>query len=421
MSHSAPSPVSSALPWWRLAGPAFYLAVLPFSHVAALRSLGLGLTLLCGAAAWFGLRQQIRGLPPPPLRIAFALWLLAALASLPLALDPLYSLKALKGDFLYALILYGTLVLVCADARAFVFFRRVLGASLLAVSLLAIAARIRYGQWIVGYQNALGEYATIVVTLLPLLATAFFPRRIAGALTAGTRERVFLALGLLAASVATWLTLSRLVWPLIALIVMAFLLFAAIRRAIPRWTLALGVVAILCGTLVLAEHAAGERNTELTSLHGREMIYALAWKEFKQRPLSGVGYGREANRAVYRAAFPNNPELFHAHNVVLSWAEQMGVPGIVAILAIFLSLIWYFARLPGRCKAAGKDDDPDPPPGELVCVAGLILTAAVFLKNMSDMFFTNETLVLFFGVCGIFAGYGMRLCAPPFLANEGSE
>ncbi len=360
-------------------------------------------------------------MPAPPLSIAFVLWLLAAMVSLPFALDPVHSLEALKGDFLYSLIAYGTLFFVTADARAMIFFRRALGASLLVLSVVAITTCLYYGQWVIGYQNALGEYATTVITLLPLLATAFFPRRVAGALTAGKKEQIFLALTFLAAGIATYFTLSRGVWPVIALIVTTFLVFAAIQRTIPRWTLALGALAIFFGTLALAEHAAEERNTELTNLHRREMIYALAWEEIKKRPLTGIGYGRDANRAVYRAAFPDEP-LLHAHNVVLSWGEQMGALGIVAILTIFSALTWHFARLPWRRNTTGINaaaPRTNTAPAGLVCVAGLTVTGAIFLKNMSDMFFVNETLVLFFGVCGIFMGYGMRL--PTLPASSGSN
>ena len=86
--------------------------------------------------------------------------------------------------------------------------------------------------------------------------------------------------------------------------------------------------------------------------------------------------------------------ILHAHNIVLSYAEQMGLPGLLVVFAIFGGLALRFFR---------RISDLDPYRASLATL-GLALVAGVFVKNNLDIFFTRHNLLLFFLCCGLLLG-----------------
>jgi O-antigen ligase len=381
--RAAPAPAF----YWLLP-PSVLLFVLPLAHTAALRSLALLATLLTTLA--YAHRQPVPRLPLLP---AFALWAAAGLLTLPWALDVAFSLDAWKTDVLYSLLVFAAFHTLSADLAAFAWLRRVATASLLFTSTLAVISNLKYGYWAIGMHNALGEYSTFVVTTLPLLLTVYFP----GALRGAAWERWLATSALAVAGYAALLTRSRGLWLALACIGIAAIAWAARRTRLPRGLALTAAVGVLLAALAAAAVVSSQRNTSLTSLHDRDRIYSVAFEQFLERPLTGHGYGREANREVYKEAFPGML-LRHAHNVVLSYAEQMGVLGLAVLLAIFGGLLTRFRRL------AGAADDGT----ALLGATGLILCAVVLLKNMTDMFFYGHCLLLFWAHCGILLGYGSR-------------
>lgn len=348
-------------------------------------------TLIAAALVWRH-NDPIR----VPLLPAFGLWIAAGLASLPMAIDPLYSLVAFKGDVLYSILVFAAFFVLTADLAAFALLRRACTASLLVTSLVAAGSALYYGEWGTGAHNALGLYGTFVITTLPLLITTLFP----GTLRGGHGERMLTWMAIAAAIYGAFLSQSRSLWGVLAAIGAAALLYAAHRHRQHRRLLLAALVMVIVGALGAAAVVSQQRKTQLTALHDRDRIYAVALDQVARRPLTGAGFGREANREVYKQAFPNMA-LRHAHNLFLSYAEQMGVGGLLALAALFGTLLLNFRRL-------FIDADPA---AALLGFAGLTLCLAVLLKNMSDMFFVDHNLLLFWAHCGLLLGLGRRIGA----------
>lgn len=86
--------------------------------------------------------------------------------------------------------------------------------------------------------------------------------------------------------------------------------------------------------------------------------------------------------------------VLHAHNIVLSYAEQMGVPGVLALLGIFGGLAMSFFRRLADAEQTRAS----------LAALGLALVAGVFVKNNLDIFFTRHNLLLFFLCAGLLLG-----------------
>jgi O-antigen ligase len=106
-------------------------------------------------------------------------------------------------------------------------------------------------------------------------------------------------------------------------------------------------------------------------------------------PLAGAGFGRQSMKIAYPQLIPGyNPELWHAHNLVLNYGLALGLPGVVALLALFAAWGRFFWRCAGT--AAG--------------IAGCALVAGVLVRNQFNDFFQRDMSLLFWALCGLFAG-----------------
>lgn len=385
---AAPQPPRPSVPGVNslLVPAALLLFVLPMAHVTAVRSLALVATVV--ALAVYLRRQRPAR---PPLLGVFGLWLLVGLASVLGAADPGESLGELKTDVLHSAIGFAACYLLASVPRGFRVLRRVTATSMLLLSTLAALSFALHGEWRNGYHNALGEYSTAISIMLPLVLTALLP----GPLRARPREQVLVWLAVAMAAYGAYLARSRGMWIVLALIAVAALVDAARRAGWRRWVLLAATAVVAGGALFAAHVVSKQRNTELTALHDREHIYAFSLGQIAQRPLLGHGFGRETNREAYGQAFPGR-YFWHSHNVLLSYGEQMGIPGVAIALALFASLLVLFARLRRHADEAAAQAG----------TVGLVLVLVFFLKNMSDMFFYGQTLNYFWCHCGLLLGFG---------------
>ena len=367
---------------------ALLLFVLPFAHITALRSLSLVAAI--AVAIWIVVRQ---GIPTMPLRWPFVIWALAGLLSLTNAIDPAYSADRLKVDLVYPVIVFATFFITISNTPSLVFLRRASLASLGTLSLFAAANYYQQGEWGNGLHNTLGEYNTYLVTILPLLITGLLPGPLAGK----KAEQALTIIALLLACYCAFISKSRMLWGVLAAIGVVFLYYAG--RQIPqrRNMLLLAAVAFVAAVLWAASLVSEQRGSTLMSTHGRSEIYSVAMAQIAQHPLTGTGYGREANRETYKQALPGLT-LLHPHNLILSFAEQMGIGGIVALTALFVRLILLFRNLYLA---------PNPISQQLG-ISGLALCVAVLLKNTTDMFFVGHNLLLFWALCGALLSVGLR-------------
>jgi O-antigen ligase len=367
---------------------ALLLFVLPFAHVTALRSLGLIGTFVAALIVY--LRQQT---PPLPLKAPLAFWLLVAIASLPTAIDPAYSFRELRSDIGYSIAVFFAFFVLTRDLGTLRLWRSVTALCTAVISAYAIVIYLREGHWRVGYQNALGEFATFLTTALPLLLTG-----LAGALAERSRlgkAALLAALGL--ALVAGTLGKSRALWMAAAVVFLVATVLWWLKAGRQRRLPVLVVVVVMTVAGAIATQISSHRGIQLLDTGSRAPIYRFAAENFVRQPLYGSGFGREANRSAYRKEFPHG-RVLHSHDIVLSYGEQMGIWGILALAWLLGAPAWLFWR---HWRSAQ-------PALTVIGACGLALLAGLVLKNVTDMFFTGHLLLLFWAHTGILLGAAAR-------------
>lgn len=170
-----------------------------------------------------------------------------------------------------------------------------------------------------------------------------------------------LALSLASALIAAVLVLAQSRGAYLAAALSSVLLVLAWLPRRARWSLlALGLLGLIAGSLLVGRDDGGtlaalleslpvnEGAVSTVSLAGRLEIWSRAQWAIRDAPVTGLGMD------VFRAALPllyplasNNPSIpvTHAHNELLQAALDLGLPGMVAFLALNLGAFGLFARL----------------------------------------------------------------------------
>lgn len=367
-----------------VAGGAVYLVVLFSGHVAALRSIALLLALIAALALW--LRAPSRYVPLLPV---FGVWAACAALSLFTTVDLHYSLDAMDGEIVRSFVVFFTFYVLTRRSEANVYRQWVLATAVggIAVSIVAAASLYYFGAWRSTYVPLLGDFNTSAVTVLPLLVgyVALVKRR--------RTETTLIWAGIGATLVAAHLTFSRAFWLSVIIGVVVIALLQALRAGrLGRRGLYVAVAILVLG-LLLAALAGAERGKSLTYTEDRVALYWGVAKKILTNPMTGTGYGHEADKRWYEATFPGT-SFFHPHNLVLGFLDQMGPLGLLALAFIFGAPALRFARgVRARHDAAG-----------VPTISGLAMLACVFTKNNFDYFFLNQSLWLFFAHLGIYLG-----------------
>lgn len=356
--------------------------VLPFGHMTAVRSV---LYLLTFVAAFYAIRGG--DWVTPPIGGVFAVWMVSALTSLIGAIDPYYSVQQIRGDILYSLLGFCAAFFIVRNIGTFRVIRLASILSAFGLSVVAIGSYAVHGEWLIGYQNSLGFFTTSIVTVMPLCLSVF--------LQGGLRElragRILAGVAFATAFVGCYLAGSRATWPILLLTPFVFWLQAGNR---PRFNKIFWVSAFVLSAAALASISAHRNGREISSISDRIPIYQTAIKEIAANYLTGTGFGRESNRNAYRMAIEKDKSIRHAHSLLLSYPEQMGILGLVTLIVMFGGLIKIFT---GNYRSSKPHENA-------IGLVGLLLTVSVFLKSTTDMFFTGHNLVLFWIHCGVLLG-----------------
>jgi O-antigen ligase len=381
------NPQSLALAW--LLPPAIFLFVLPFAYMVALRWSAGGITLTIALWQW----RRGPEIPAIPCKAAIAFWAGSLLLSLVWAANPALSASELKVDVAYTLAIFLAFYVLTQSAREFQVWLIALAKGSFVVSLLAVGYFAWFGEWVIGYQNALGQFATCMVTALPaivLLTLRGMPWS-----TPDAHIRWILPVML----VAGVLTLSRMFFGalVLMLLIAAALLYFRRRLHLRRSAVIVGIacLAAIAAVMMIAE----QRNIRVVE-DQRPAIWSLAWHQIQLHPWTGTGYGFLVDRQEYEKVFPDMG-IWHPHNLLLAYAEQAGVFGALAIVVLFLALGRAYWRLYRQANEAVST----------IGIAGLAMVAGVLAKNMTDMFFVRECALLFWSLNGILLGYGLRATA----------
>ncbi len=373
---------------------AVLLFVLPFPSTVALRLLCLAMAFAIALCSWRRLAP-----PPVPCKPALLAWAVVALASLPYAVDRAYSLGEIKNEIGYAMmafVAYFAITGTLSDLRR---WSTVVVASAAGIGAWAMAAGMKSGSWIDGgLYGGVGTFASLAVVAVPLFLPAW------GGLSG--RGRAVLALAAVVILAASVFSQQRILWAVfgVQFIVAIVLLRNAGLLRIGRYALAAIVVGsiTLAGATLLFVHA---QKTELSppDIQALDKDMRLAhwgrvFARIEAHPLVGAGFGRETMKKAYPDLVPTTvPEsqLWHPHNLFLTYGIAMGWPGMLVLLAVFVSLLaGYWKSLSG----AGNDR-------RLAAIAGIVLILGVVTRNLTNDFFVRDGALLFWALNGALLGY----------------
>lgn len=387
MSQNPSSSPPLALAW--LLPPAVFLFFLPFAHSIALRWFAGLLTV--GIAVW-QFRREPR-MPPLPCKPAIEFWVGSLALSLLWAVNVVDSLSEMKVDVGFSLAMFFAFFCLTQSARELQIWLIALAKGNLVISLLAIGYCAWYGEWMLGYQNARGEFATCMITALP----AILLLTLRGQPWSHRNAHVLWILPVMLA--AGLLTLSRMFLGALVLMLMTAAVLQAVRH---RLNMRQGLIAaaIASALIVIALLAVTEERGVNLGEDLRPAIWDFTWQRIKEHPWTGTGYGYLIERRDYARAFPDLG-IFHPHNILLAYAEQAGVFGALALCAVFIALGREYWRLYRSDQHAVN----------YIGVAGLAMLIGVLAKNTTDMFFTRECALLFWSLNGALLGYGRRAAA----------
>lgn len=371
------------------------LFVLPFPHTVAFRLSCLAVAFVIAMVLWC--RDDV---PPIPCKIPIVLWIAVSAASLAYAVDPAYSRDELKNEIGYALMTFAAFFVMTRHERILKGCIVALMSGAVVLCSWSLTTRFALGEWDEGAGHAgAASFATHVVTSLPfiLLGLAWFKRE-------WQRWTLVAVAGLML--VTAFFSHQRIVWPTIcvqALAALWLLQRAGITRLSVRAVagLVIAAVALSAAAFVATQSLRFHDRDALATVKGdvRLAQWTRVVDGIMQDPLTGSGFGRLAMKKDHRDLIPREATLlWHAHNIVLNYGLEMGLPGIAALLAIFLGLIfqyWKFLLVPVREV-------------QLLGTAGIAIVLGVLLRNQVNDMFLRDMAILFWALNGALLGLGAR-------------
>lgn len=390
-------------PWFHLLPFGALLIILPFPGTVAMRLLLLTAAVLVAA---FTLWRRPSS-PPPALPCAggLAFWILVSTLSIAYAADPAYSIGEMKSEIGYTMLAFFSFLVVTKDRQIAERLILCLAAGFTVIGVLAGGAWLTHGLvWIeTGRHGGIGVFATLVVTVIPL----FVWLALEGSKPWHRRAAIVL---LVFAILLGLLTGQRAVWPaLILQFLLALILLTISGRLKLTWrrVLLIGLLILTLGGAAFVAVSTIKANTAGVPDHLATDTRMPFWKEVVARiadkPLTGVGFGRDAMRRAYTNMVPKeNTLLWHPHNLFLTYGIGMGLPGIAALLFLFGSLAKRFYDLTRSGDASQA----------VIGTCGLMLLLGVIARNQFNDLFVRDMSLLFWALTGILLGLADRLARP---------
>lgn len=368
-----------------------FLIILPFPGTVAARLLMLLICFCIALWQWWRHPAVRAAIPCKPV---LAAWIVVCTASLLYAFDPGYSLGELKNELGYTMMAFFAFFTIAHDRANAVWLLRASGLGLVIIGSWATIALVANGfAWNEGGgHGGSGVFATYVISVLPGLAWLSLedPSRSARRTASG----VLIFTLLLAV-----MSMQRVIWPVIAF-QLGLALVLSIRAGlivIKRGLLLaiIGLVALisLAGVVGVQQLRYGYTSDERVQLttDARIAFWPKVISRTLEHPLAGTGFGRGVIRKAYPDLTPPDaPALWHAHNVFLNYGLEMGVPGILALGALFAGFgVLFWKASTGSHAWTG--------------IAGLLLVGGVLLRNQANDFFIRDMSLFFWALTGLLA------------------
>lgn len=392
----------------RYLAPGLFLFILPFPGTVAFRLITLTLAAITAALMFRRIAT-----PRIPLKLPIALWIAVSVLSLAWALDPQYSLGEIKNEIGYTMVAFLTFYTLTDGEQPWRLWKWafLLGACLVtafaAYYFVQGRTDLLFGVDGLGLHGGPGSSTTYYILLCPLLFIA---------LELSLEKNSFrivpwLLLSLMA--IGGYVSFNRVFWIALAISAITFVALRLFRRSSRRKALKLtAIFSVVALGLSAALLIMVMRSRFLTELSMEAMLEFLShdprialWEftlgQIWTHPLIGTGFGLGSARALLDAQHFENPQLWHAHNLFLSYGLQMGVPGMLALLFVFVAIAREFTSLyrssDQTCSKLGA--------------AGLAMLAGIIVKSMTDDHLVRHNSLLFWALIGMILGYGGRLLA----------
>ena len=390
------------------------LFVVMFGHMTAIVFNALALLALGTLAA--ALSPQRPPLWRWPLVVPIACWALWSLAAVAWSAYPAVSMHAWFDEVLYPLVSFWGFWLLGTRTQRLAPFVLV---TWFACVLLGLMSALYWGHlqpptattFPLHFYNRVGHTSTLAIFAMALFCGVLLR----------PRWRVVGVTGLILCLFIGLATLNRFFWPAAAAtllvtlfplyrrhILLAVLAFAVVGAAgigtleySARLRLGAAVPATASGDMaidgheVFVPHAFSSIGDTLSS-DTRPKLWAFYIAQAKRHMWLGIGFGKPLPGMVYRQEIP--PSLLeiepqaptHAHNLFLNTWLQTGVIGVVLETALLLCLAISFWRV--------RRADP------WLCAAGIALVVGMIVKNTTDDFMWETTMLAFWSFAGLLLG-----------------
>lgn len=387
--------------WLGLLPAAIFLFILPINHTVTLRLAALSIALLIALQSFYKEKNRL----DLPLKLPLFLWGGLAFASLMWAQDLTYSLREVKDEIGYGLITFFVFFTLTKNRAAFLFFIAALIIGFLFVSGSVAFTHLRLGDWRAEkFPGNVGTFSTYLVTVLPLfILTILYNLKRPLLAYLSLFVLVFLLL------YTGYLTLNRAIWPAAILSGIIFGALFFIKAERPRAKKSAVLVLLVFSGLAVFQFISVSMEKSLASYQSASVTLSISkdlriplWRytaeKVAENPLLGMGFGKRVLEKDMETQFANN-NLWHAHNLFLNYALQLGLVGIMVLGFLFLSLYREFWRL-----YRANDERV-----YLLGICGVALITGVLAKNMTDDFFVRDNALLFWALVGMSLGYGQRV------------
>lgn len=397
--------------WWAdrqhllLAALGIYVLVLPIAHTIALR----GLVFLVLLVLTLVLLAEHRRRPQFPLWQAWLAYAAVGLTAVVFALDPATSADEFRVEFLYCFAIFMVGSIWGEEFASFEPFAWLLAAAnLMLVSFALVFAGIDmpFGAVLhvpaIAYAGLNTNWILTVIFLHAWLILHLWQER--------QRVLPFVLVGLIGLDLwAMMVGYNRQTWLALGVGISCWGLTCLSRKF--SWRRVLALVLVLAAVALLFSLQLQRRtgNDRAIAIPGatatvdqaksavkadpRWEIWRFSLEKIAEHPLVGAGLGRYVFRKAYPEFQPDVVSHWHAHNMILNKGVQMGVPGMLTFLFLWLALARELMRHARKSAAHGS-----------LAVAGLSIAAAVFAKNMTDDFLVRDVALMFWLVMGLLIG-----------------
>lgn len=402
-------PVTERIFWAALA---LYLFVLPIAGTIAVRNLAFVALIAVTTAVLV----KERRMPVLPFAHCWLAYFLVALVSVVFAVDPERSLSELRVEVVYCILIF--IVGVTWGGRYVDFARfagllAVINLILTAASFSAVDRNMAFGEIVrihpMLYAGLSGNWVLVVMFTNVWLAFLFWisDRKALSLLLGGLlvldvwammatyNRQNLVALGAGLAVAGTLLLRMRFSWRRVGLFlgllsIVAALLAAQLMRRSPVEIPARESAPSVAASLNQVEDVDGAT----TPPDVRWGLWKFSLQKIGEHPWIGGGIGRAVFDKLYPEYLPENPFLWHAHNMILNKGIQMGIPGMLVFVALWAALAMELLRHARSSGASGY-----------LATAGFAAMVAMFTKNLTDDFFVRNVALSFWLVMGLMLGF----------------